>query len=104
MMLSNAFNYLVNFTGKEVTLRRGATSFVFKMAHSNYNRNLETVSYTVTKGREYVTSVAALTEAGLDKIKIKDTVTIGGDILSIIEVNEMVDIGGVVMGYRVRTN
>jgi hypothetical protein len=103
-MLSNAFNYLVNFTGRIVTLRRGANSYNFKMAKSNYNRNLETVSYTVTKGREYVTSLAALQEVGLTEIKIKDTVTINGDVLSIVEVNEMVDVGGAIMGFRVRTN
>lgn len=103
-MLSSAFNFLVNFTGRDAILKRGTTSYNIKVAYSNYSRNLETVSYTITKGREYVVSVANLNEASLDKIKIKDTLVVNDDILSIIEVNEMVDVGGVIMGYRIRTN
>ena len=103
-MLSNAFNFLLNFTGRAAVLRRGSNTYTIKVAHSNYHRNLETVSYTVTKGREYVVSSTALAEVGLDRVKIKDTLVINDDTLSIVEVNEMVVVGGAIMGYRFRTN
>lgn len=105
-MLSDAFNFMVNFQGREVTLVRLSDpdniEITAKIAPANYYRNLETVSSTVTPGREFVVSKSAFTEtfpSPKRNDRIKD-VEMGN--MTISEVREMFDIGGAIMGYRLR--
>lgn len=107
MSVKSAFNLMLGLQGRQVTLTRPLTPtdlvVTVKMAPSNYSRNLEMPSSTVTKGREFVVSKDALEEVSFPRPKRGDRITDGENgTHTINEVIEMSDIGGAIMGYRVR--
>jgi hypothetical protein len=75
------------------------------VAPSNYYRNLEGPSDIVVRGREFVISKLALDAVNFpfprrgDQLEFSDIGT-----LTITEVREMFNLGGDIMGFRVRTN
>lgn len=107
-MLDNAFNILLNLHSKPVTISRRSSPPLtgsIRAAPSNYYRNLEGPSDIVVKGREFVISKLALDAVTYPEPKRGDQLTFS-DIgtLTITEVREMYNLGGNIMGYRVRTN
>jgi len=107
MSLKNAFNALLKFKQKVVTLYRPGTalSVSASIASSNYSRNLETSANTIVKGREFILSKADLDKLSYPTPKRGDKINhpdLG--ILTISEVNEITELGDEIMGYRVRTS
>lgn len=107
-MLKSAFNFILNLKSRTATITRPGVTPVtaaIKFAPSNYSRKLEGPSETSIKGREYVVSKDYLVGQGFPTpLKRGDRITdteLGN--LTITEINEMYDIGGVVIGYRIRT-
>lgn len=105
--VKSALNLMINFSGRSCTLSRPATNLTgtVKFAPSNYGRNLETSSSTVVFGREFVVTKDSLTAIGFTSLKRGDKIVdteLGT--LTISEVRELTDIGGAIIGYRVRTS
>ncbi len=106
-MLANAFNLLLSIHGRTVTLTRLGTPAVtvtVRIAPSNYFRKLEGPSDTIIEGREFVLSKRALDNVSFPAPKRNDRIQdpeFGN--LTILESEEMYDLGGSTMGYRVRT-
>jgi hypothetical protein len=82
-----------------------AISGTIKCAPSNYFRNLDVEQNITSKGREYVVSKNDLNLiAGFGIPKRGDTLVdaeLGRMVLS--EVREMYDLGGAILGFRLRT-
>lgn len=102
--LSSAFDYLIQIHGFDSTLTRKGVSYNLKLAYSNYHRNLDSVSNTVTKGREFVVTDSSMSSSGLSEILRGDMIETPQGKFSVIEVIPLVLMKGVVAGYRVRTN
>jgi hypothetical protein len=107
-MLASALNMLLHLHSKAFTITRPGTTFTgaIRAAPSNYFRNLQGPSELVMPGREFVLSKLSLDMSGFGQdIKRGDRLT-SSDLgtLSIVEVREMYDLGGAVMGYRIRTS
>lgn len=110
MTIANAMIQLLTLKRKAVTLKRiGASSTLsgtVNVSSSNYHRNLEGPSSTGIKGREFIIVKAEVDLIeGFGSIKRGDRLDhpdLGG--LSISEVNEMYDLGEVIIAYRVRTS
>lgn len=107
-MLDNAFNTLLFLHSRPATIsRNGSTPITgnIRAAPSNYYRNLEGPSDIVVRGREFVISKLQLDAASFptprrgDQLAFTDIGT-----LTITEVREMYNLGGEIMGFRVRTN
>lgn len=107
MSIKNAFNLMLDVQGREMTIARRGTAYTatIKAAPSNYSRNLDGPSETVITGREWVITKDDLDSESYPMPKRGDTLTdanLGTMILS--EIREMYDIGGAIIGYRVRTS
>ena len=105
--IKSAFNMLINMQGRQMTVRRHGTAYVatVKAAPSNYFRNLEVVNSVVSKGREFVISKDELTTALYPTPKRGDRLEdpeLG--IMTMTDVRDLVDLGGAIIGYRVRTD
>lgn len=110
-MLDAAFNMVLKLHGRNVTLRRKATlgggadsTSVARATPSNYFRKVEGPSFTTIKGRELIIPKASIvTPFTAPVLKLGDRVEDAewGN-MAIIEIQEMCDLGGSVMGYRVR--
>lgn len=106
-MLANALNMLLHLHSKPVTISRPGTTKtgLVRAAPSNYFRNLQGPSDSVFHGREFVISKAALDVISWGAIKRGDRLAFSDlGTLTINEPIELYDLGGAVMGYRVRTN
>jgi len=89
-----------------MTIERSGTITpkTIKVSPANYARNMQAIEDIVTKGREYVISKTSLDEVSYPMPKRGDRLKdpeIGTQ--TIAQVIEMYDLGGVIMGYRVRT-
>jgi len=111
MSLANAFNLLLALHGRNVTIERpGVTPkaiapVAIRITNSNYSRKLEAVDRTVVEGREFVISKKILDEAGFPRPRRADRIVDAEEGAFVIsEVEEMYDLGGATMGYRVRTS
>lgn len=108
MSLEAAFNLMLGIQGRTMTLSRlgdNALSVEVKMAPSNYSRNLEGPSDTVMPGKEFVVSKSVLDSVSFPKPKRGDRIS-DEDMgtLTISEIREMFDVGGKLIGYRLRTS
>jgi len=105
-MIGNAFNQLLFLHSRDATIERTGTitAVEIKISPSNYFRNMQGPEEIVMKGREFVISKTSLDAVSFPKPKrgdvIKD-VELGKN--TIVEVREMFDFGGNILGYRVRT-
>lgn len=106
MSLINAFNTLLFLHSREATIERPGdiTAAAIKISPSNYRRNLNGPEEIVMSGREFVISKASLDAVSYpapergDRIKDSE---LGA--MSVVDITEMFDLGGSIMGYRVRT-
>lgn len=106
-MIGNAFNSLLFLHSIEATIERPGqiTARDIKVSPSNYYRNLQGVEEIVMKGREFVISRKSLDDSGFNQVLKR------GDVIrtpelgknTIVESREMFDLGGRIIGYRVRT-
>ncbi len=112
MSLKDAFNALLGIHKRTMTIKRlgasgafGSTGIEIQATPSNYYRNLQGPAETVMPGNEFVISRKHL-EAQTVPLPLKR-----GDLLidtemgtmSIVEIRDMLDFGGAIIGYRVRT-
>lgn len=106
MSLSDAFNAILRIQSKAVTLHRpdGSSKSVY-MAPSNFFRQTEMPSDITVSGREFIISKEVLDASGFGKIKLGDKITTDSmGTLTIDYIREMYDVGGDIIGYRLRTN
>jgi hypothetical protein len=109
MSVRAALDIMLSIHGREMTITRttaeGDLTGTIRLAPSNYFRNLAGPDAVTMEGKEFVISKTALTSAGFTNLKKGDRLTdseIGINVIS--EIREMFDIGGVIMGYRIRTS
>ena len=99
----NAFKFVINKQGREVSLERGATIVNITMAPSNYFRNLSSLEDMVIDGHEFIVSKDALDTVSFPTPRrgdvIYDSIT-GSN--SVTEVKELFILGALA-GYRLRT-
>jgi hypothetical protein len=104
--LKSAFNNLLNLQARTMTYEPrdvSIPSFKIKVVPSNYFRNLAGPEEIVIEGQEFVISREFLGDYGAPK---------RGDFLlddelgsnTITEVRPMMDLGGGIIGYRVRSS
>jgi hypothetical protein len=106
-LLKQAFNALTKMHGRKATLTRfskdGDLVTEIRITPSNFFRNQEGPSQTIVRGREFIIPVDFIVYPFSPAIKRGDKI---GDVLfgslAIDEVNEMVDLGGDIMAWRVR--
>lgn len=101
--MTNAFKFVVNIQGRNVTFRRGADTITVKMAPSNYFRRIAVVEDVTIEGNEYVVASDSFEGTAISKPRRGDLITdtdFGS--ASVIEVREMI-FASVLIGYRVRT-
>jgi hypothetical protein len=99
----NAFKFIIDKQGRNMTLERGATTVTVKMAPSNYFRNLAVVEEVIEEGMEFVVSSDSLDAVSFPTPRRGDLIV---DSLtgphSIVEVRTMFIFGNLA-GYRLRT-
>ena len=104
MSLSDAFNALLTIQSQTMTLKRDTLTATVKMAPSNFFRNLDGPANIVVDGREFVLSKKELDSTAFGMIKRGDKIISAESGTSMIDtIREMYDIGGKVIGYRIRT-
>lgn len=106
-MLSNAFKITTSLISRSVTVYRGTSDIsdaTVKISPSNYFRGTQGPSETIMKGREFV-----MAKSEYDKVLLDGGIRRGDYIkdpklgtMSIKEVRELFDLGGEVLGYRIR--
>jgi hypothetical protein len=98
---------LLHLHSRPATISRPGSKLtgIVRAAPSNYFRNLQGPSDSVFHGREFVISKAALDVISYGPIKRGDRLTFSDiGVVTINEPIELYDLGGAIMGYRVRTN
>lgn len=98
---------MVGLQGRMMTISRPGTTYTAtaRFAPSNYSRNLEGPADTVIDGKEFVVTKDSLDLASYPLIKRADRLydtNLGT--MTISEVREMYDIGGAIIGYRLRVS
>lgn len=98
---------VLNLHGRSMTIFRPATVIVntgtIRATPSNYFRNMEVADKITTEGREFVISKDSLDAISFPTIRKGDKlVDTAMGTMTINECREMFDIGGVIIGYRVR--
>lgn len=110
MSLKNAFLFMLNMQGQTTQFWRPpsvgsstVTKTPIRAAISNAPRTIQGPENLVIKGREFVLSFDDVALASLSPaIRRGDKLEYPGyPIMTISEVTEMPDIGGLIMGYRV---
>lgn len=107
MSLKAAFNLALKIgPRRNVTLSRpGGYSADVTVSPSNYSRKLEGPSDTVFKGREFILSKEEMLAKSVPTLRRGDRmVDAEMGTMVIEEIIEMFDIGGDIMGYRLRTD
>ena len=105
-LLKFAFNSMLGIHYRTMTLKRLGSpgySITVKATPSNYFRNLETAGDVTAEGREFIISKSQIEGTAVDKIKKGDRLsdTELGE-MTITEAREMFDLGGEIMGFRLR--
>jgi hypothetical protein len=104
MSLNTAFQTILSIQSRAITISRPGTALTLaiKAAPSNYFRNLEGPSDMVVEGREFVVAKNQFNST-YPAPKRGDRL-VDGDLgnMSITEVREMFDLGGGIIGYRMR--
>jgi len=105
-MIREAFNTLTKIHCRDVTLKRLGSpdqTTTCRITPSNYFRNLEGPSHTTIRGREFVIPLDSIATKFSPVLKRGDKLVdtqLGS--LAIDEIIEMYDLGGEILGYRVR--
>jgi hypothetical protein len=101
--LKDAFNAILSLRTRPMTLTQGYETITVNAAPANYARNLDGPSETAIEGREFVISKKDLISP-ITTLKRGDRLAdpeLGT--FAIDTITEMYDIGGAIMGYRVRS-
>jgi hypothetical protein len=106
MSLEASFNFMLNLHKRAVKLSRPAVMEVdIFVTPSNYTRFLAGPEEISMQGREYIISKTNLIASGFPALKKGDRITDSElGTYPIAEIKEMFDLGGNIIGYRVRTN
>lgn len=107
MSIKNAFNFILNMQSRDMIIQSlvDGTQYNIKAAPSNFSRDLATVEEITVEGYEFVISKRNLIESGFLVPPTKGDRLIDpeyGD-NTIDFVKPMVDLGGEIIGYRIRT-
>ena len=98
---------MLSIHGRTVTLMRPGTVLTgeVRISPSNYFRHLEAIEKIVSQGREFVLSKEHLDKLNFGRPKRGDKL-IDPDLgtMTITEPREMYDLGGAIIGYRLRTD
>ncbi len=105
-MLKSAFNALAKLNGRPATLRRlgtvdDETSILIMKA--NYSANLQGLEAMTISKREFIIPVDSIAVKFTPVIKKGDKIV--SDVfgqMTVNEIMEMTDLGGAIMGWRVR--
>lgn len=105
MSVRDAFEQLLSIHKRQMTLKRESLSISLKATPSNYSRILAGPSETAIEGREFVIAKNQLV-GEITSVKRGDRLQDSGELgdMTISEVVELYDLGGAVIGYRVRTS
>ncbi len=107
MSIKAAFNMVLQLHGRSMTITRYATptniTGTIRATPSNYFRNMEVAEKITSEGREFVISKDSLDAIAFPVLKKGDRL-IDTDLgnMTINEIREMFDIGGNIIGFRVR--
>lgn len=108
MSLRNAFNAILQKGPRRlVTLKdmdSGATVTNFQIVKSNFARQTQGPSETVIPGREWVVTKTDLEKENWTLERGHRFIDPEMGTMTIIDIDEMCDLGGAIMGYRVKTN
>jgi hypothetical protein len=109
-MLKQAFNAVTKIHSRKAVLTRfGVTDTdadqltELRITPSNYFRNLEGPSATIIRGREFIIPVDSIVNKFSPVLKRGDKIEdelVGS--MALDEITEMHDLGGSILGYRVR--
>lgn len=105
-MLRNAYNLIIHFRGRVVTLRKkdGSIEESIKIAESNYFRNLRTFEESSYEGFEFVITKTSLDAISFGTPKKGDRIVddLGGtNTISYVKPDIVF---GEILGFRVRTS
>lgn len=103
-MLSTAFNALLRLHSRPATLRRlGSpdTNSTIRITPSNYFRFLRGPEHTTISAKEFIIPAASIV-GDVTTVEKGDRIIEGSNHYTIDEIIDMHDVGGAVMGYRVR--
>lgn len=104
-MLRQAFNAITRIHSRAAQIKRLGSPDTFtpcRLTPSNYFRFLEGPSHTVIRGREFIIPIDSTNGLFVPRRGDKIIDPVYGT-LTIDEVIEMVDLGGAIMGLRVRS-
>ncbi len=107
-MLEQAFNLMLSLHSTKAVLRRHTSNSSLtsdiRITPSNYFRNQEGPGASVVEGREFVISKNSIVTPLTPILKRGDKIeTDDYGNLTINEIIEMYDLGGTIMGWRIRT-
>jgi hypothetical protein len=101
-MLEDAFNNLLRLKQMSATLNRDADTSNVLVSPSSYSRSMAGPSNVEIEGDEFVLSKRNL-EAPLTEPKRGDRLVVGGNFYSITHIIPLYNVGGTVMGWRMRS-
>lgn len=109
MSIRAALDIMISMQGRQMSITRDALTPItasIKAAPSNYFRNLQGDSEIVIEGREFVITRSSLESVSFPFPIVRGDVLEDPDlgVLTISESREMFDVGGKIIGYRVRTS
>jgi hypothetical protein len=104
-MFREAFDNLINLHHRKMTLVRlnPSATMPIKVAPSNYSRNLAGPEAIQFEGREFIIPRSQLKAPFIPLRRGDRLVDTEMGTMSITEINEQFDLGGAILGYRVRT-
>lgn len=105
MSIANAFNQLLFLQKRPATIERNGSIAAVNIfiSPSNYARNLQGPEEIVSEGKEFVISKKNLESVNYPRPKRGDVIRdseLGKN--TIVDIREMYDFGGAVIGYRLR--
>jgi hypothetical protein len=105
MSIKQAFNFLVNKQSRKMLLEKAdfSESIEIPVSPSNYFRNFSGPEEVVIEGQEFVFTKDSIEDFGVPKRgdRLVDS-DLGENTISFIK--PMYDVGGEIIGYRVRTS
>jgi hypothetical protein len=102
-MLEDAFNNLLRLKQVSATLKQGVTTVNVLVSPSSYSRSLSGPSNIEIEGEEFVISKRNLTAPLTEPRRGDRLVLSSGDFHSVKHVVPLYNVGGAVMGWRLRS-
>lgn len=108
MSIKAAFNLLLKMHSRPATIQRLNPVIApasIRISPSNFFRHLEAVGSIISQGREFIIAKDALDKVSFPLPKRSDKlIDVDLGIMNITEVREMYDLGGSIIGYRIRVD